>query len=104
MLTRRPRSLSRRPRLEAVRPLPRLDATPPVTKRCLVETGRDERGAVPKVRLPWSLSCGKSAGPRGIRISARPPQTGHQHRTHTVGAAPELEQVSRSGFGSAAGG
>jgi len=33
---RSPRSLSSRPRLEAVKALPRLDATPPVTKRCLV--------------------------------------------------------------------
>src|SRR6266704_2258069 len=40
MLTRRPRIFSRRPRLEAVRPLPRLEATPPVTKTCLVKTGR----------------------------------------------------------------
>ena len=70
MVTRSPRSFSRRPRLEAVRPLPRLEATPPVTKRCLVETGRDECGGVAKVRLPWSLPSGKSAGPRGLRISA----------------------------------
>ncbi len=27
--------------LDAVRPLPRLEATPPVTKRCLVVAGRD---------------------------------------------------------------
>jgi hypothetical protein len=27
--------------LEAVSPLPRLDATPPVTKRCLVVAGLD---------------------------------------------------------------
>jgi hypothetical protein len=32
-----------------VRPLPRLDATPPVTKRCLVETGREECAAVAKM-------------------------------------------------------
>src|SRR6266516_5040220 len=48
MLTRRPRSLSSRPRLEAVSPLPRLDATPPVTNRCLVETGRDAYDAAAK--------------------------------------------------------
>src|SRR5437763_10730737 len=36
MVTRRPRSLRSRPRLDAVKPLPRLEATPPVTKRCLV--------------------------------------------------------------------
>src|SRR5215469_8890665 len=48
MLTLSPRSFSRRPRLEAVRPLPRLDATPPVTNRCLVETGREKFAAVAK--------------------------------------------------------
>ena len=36
MVTRRPRALSRDPRLEAVRPLPSEEATPPVTNRCLV--------------------------------------------------------------------
>src|SRR4051794_37514022 len=36
MVTRRPRALSREPRLEAVRPLPSEEATPPVTNRCLV--------------------------------------------------------------------
>src|ERR1700691_5643934 len=46
MLTRRPRILSNRPRLEAVRPLPRLDATPPVTKMCVVSTGRAECAGV----------------------------------------------------------
>src|SRR5580658_5114388 len=40
MLTRSPRSFRRRPMLDAVRPLPRLEATPPVTKRCRVLTGR----------------------------------------------------------------
>src|SRR3546814_5471914 len=40
MVTRRPRDLSRLPKLEAVSPLPREDATPPVTKTCLV--GADE--------------------------------------------------------------
>ena len=34
MVTRRPRARSRCPRLEAVRPLPREEATPPVTKMC----------------------------------------------------------------------
>src|SRR5215472_6245584 len=70
MVTRRPRALSRRPRLEAVRPLPRLDATPPVTKRCLVDAARDEYDAAAKGRLPWSVRSGEAAGPRAIRISA----------------------------------
>src|SRR5918996_5390525 len=36
IVTRRPRERSRRPRLEAVRPLPSEEATPPVTNTCLV--------------------------------------------------------------------
>ncbi len=36
MVTRSPRALSREPRLEAVSPFPRDEATPPVTNRCLV--------------------------------------------------------------------
>src|SRR5215203_4512247 len=36
MVTRSPRALSRLPRLLAVRPFPREDATPPVTNTCLV--------------------------------------------------------------------
>src|SRR5437660_6460535 len=37
IVTERPRHLSSRPRDEAVRPFPRLDATPPVTKMCLAK-------------------------------------------------------------------
>jgi hypothetical protein len=36
MVTFRPREVSRRPSEEAVRPLPSDEATPPVTKMCLV--------------------------------------------------------------------
>src|SRR4051812_31260756 len=36
MVTRSPRDFSRLPRLEAVSPFPREEATPPVTKTCLV--------------------------------------------------------------------
>src|SRR3954451_3699706 len=36
IVTRRPRDFSRLPRLEAVSPLPSEEATPPVTKTCLV--------------------------------------------------------------------
>src|SRR5262249_47836902 len=49
MLTRSPRIFSRRPRLEAVSPLPRLEATPPVTKTCLVRTGRGVNADVAKL-------------------------------------------------------
>jgi hypothetical protein len=31
-----PRATNNRPRLEAVSPLPKLEATPPVTNKCLV--------------------------------------------------------------------
>src|SRR6516165_388185 len=80
MVTRRPRALSSRPRLEAVRPLPRLDATPPVTKRCLVDDARDENDAAGKGKLPWSVRSGEAAGPRAIRISA-----GHHHASQQRG-------------------
>src|SRR5690606_36389220 len=39
IVTRRPRAFSRRPREEAVMPFPRDEATPPVTKMCLVNEG-----------------------------------------------------------------
>src|SRR5262245_18046961 len=38
MVTRRPRDFRRRPSEEAVRPFPRLEATPPVTKMCFAKT------------------------------------------------------------------
>jgi hypothetical protein len=47
MVTRRPRDFNRLPRLEAVRPFPREEATPPVTKTCLV--GCDAAKATPVV-------------------------------------------------------
>src|SRR6516164_4032939 len=76
MVTRSPRALSSRPRLDAVRPLPRLDATPPVTKRCLVCARRDaSKGSSPVV------------GPR--RRSRR--STGHQYigqRPSTAASPP----------------
>src|SRR5512139_246352 len=50
MVTRSPRALSRFPRLEAVRPLPREEATPPVTKTCLV--GCVATKATPVVSMP----------------------------------------------------
>ena len=38
IVTRRPRDFRRRPSEEAVRPFPRLEATPPVTKMCFAKT------------------------------------------------------------------
>ncbi len=62
--TRRPRALSSMPRLEAVRPLPSEEATPPVTKMCLVVVAvlfRKAAGGMAKRGLPWSrfvVRCG----------------------------------------------
>src|SRR5215813_11268642 len=69
MLTRRPRIFSRRPRLEAVSPLPRLDATPPVTKTCLVRTGRWVSGDDAKIGSRGQCRRSLPVGPRGLRIS-----------------------------------
>src|SRR5215472_9016064 len=69
MQTRSPRIFSRRPRLEAVSPLPRLEATPPVTKTCLVSTGLVWID-VTKSGSPWLLPAVRPASPRGIRISS----------------------------------
>src|SRR5690606_2022756 len=63
IVTRRPRDLRSRPREEAVRPLPKELATPPVTKMCLV-TELQPTAPSPRIRgmrrspvsLPRSLS------------------------------------------------
>src|SRR6266568_6896741 len=65
MLTRRPRIFSRRPRLEAVRPLPRLEATPPVTKTCLVRTGRGVSADVAKL-APVVSAGGRCPSVHGV--------------------------------------
>lgn len=98
IVTRRPRAFSSAPRLEAVRPLPRDEATPPVTKMCLVVM---DLGGIAKRGLPWSRgevrpapaspsirkglrgrrSCGfgapdshrQTTGPRGTSLSAPGP-------------------------------
>src|ERR1022692_3474825 len=84
MVTLSPRSLRRRPRLDAVRPLPRLEATPPVTKRCLVEACRDVCDAAANLRLPWLVPCGDPAGPRTIRISADRYSPAQRHKNGAV--------------------
>src|SRR5581483_4588095 len=92
MVTRSPRAFSKRPRLEAVRPLPRLDATPPVTKRCLVDATRDEYDAAAKGRLPRLIRGGEAARPRATRISATPqanPQR-HHHDHHLTRWQPPV--------------
>src|SRR5882757_5218589 len=50
IVTRRPRAVSNWPRLEAVSPLPSEEATPPVTKTCLVMRACDKSGS----RGDWS--------------------------------------------------
>src|SRR3954452_14051326 len=61
MTTRSPRAVSRLPRLEAVRPLPSEEATPPVTKICRVSRavaakagsrGRSDRSCGPARDVP----------------------------------------------------
>src|SRR5690606_40176321 len=66
MVTRRPRRVRRRPRLDAVSPFPRLEATPPVTKRCLV--GR---------ALPVAAE-GKEGAPVVVARADHALSTGHQ--------------------------
>src|SRR6266571_6377859 len=65
MLTRRPRIFSRRPRLEAVSPLPRLEATPPVTNTCLVSTGRGVSADVAK-SAPVVIADGRCPPVHGV--------------------------------------
>src|SRR4051795_2294394 len=81
IVTRRPRERRSRPRLEAVRPLPREEATPPVTKMCFVvsatgfkstssRAGRDV-ALRPPARLV--LCGGPRAGQRPRRGGTSPP-------------------------------
>src|ERR1700674_3239758 len=85
MQTRRPRSFSRRPMLEAVSPLPRLEATPPVTKRWRVETGRPANACVAK-SAPVVSADGDRAGPRGLRITGKAACDLHGHGAGWPGA------------------
>src|SRR5436305_859136 len=70
IVTRSPRALSRRPRLEAVKPLPRLEATPPVTKTCRTE-------------VSGALAERATQAPRGL--CARPPSDGIARSTGVHG-------------------
>src|SRR4051794_25604116 len=86
MVTRRPRDFSRLPRLEAVSPLPSDEATPPVTKTCLVgwldtkgapvgviRGGADPADTAPNSWAPFSTS------PRGSTLSRTPHWRGTTH-------------------------
>src|ERR1035437_2035517 len=90
MLTRTPRSLSRRPRLEAVSHLPRLDATPPVTKTCLVFTGRAACTGVAKEAPVVSAdgAARRSTGSQNIRRARQRPGP-------TPGRAQHVAQTGR---------
>src|SRR5690242_5237022 len=59
IVTRSPRLFSSRPREDAVRPLPRLDATPPVTKMCLAMS--------PLLRSAPALCCTRPVHRHGLR-------------------------------------
>ena len=91
MTTRSPRAVSRLPRLEAVRPLPSEEATPPVTKMCCVRA---------RVKAVHGTSCRNdprrpSTGPR----VATPVGPG---RVRVVGVAPgPADAAQRSTSGSA---
>src|SRR3954470_5789231 len=98
MVTRRPREVSSRPRLEAVSPLPRDEATPPVTKTCLVVwtvTGKTTPVCAQKCRgnLGTRSVLGnglETLAPRDFILTvsdplgrAAPPHTRHCTRTRT---------------------
>ncbi len=82
MVTRRPRARSRCPRLEAVRPLPSEEATPPVTKMCFVCTTTGFKPTSSKAArcttgasdAPWSCrrpTSRRVRGPLGEPVTQR---------------------------------
>ena len=79
MVTRSPRDFSRLPRLEAVRPLPSEEATPPVTKTCLVGRRRCFTGfhAYPRGTAPSGTRRTERAA---RRAEAEPDQRQHGRR------------------------
>src|SRR5690349_18231490 len=77
MVTRRPRARRRCPRLEAVSPLPSDEATPPVTKTCLVGWLATNRTPVARFHSkcrgegpdPAAESLGSASSPRDSTLS-----------------------------------
>src|SRR6476620_6316595 len=67
IVTRSPRALSRLLRLDAVRPLPSEEATPPVTNRCLVACATPTDHQAISAPEPFRRSR-----PRHRRVGARP--------------------------------
>lgn len=92
MLTRSPRSFSSLPMLDAVRPLPRLEATPPVTKRCRVVAGRDACAEIandaPVVR------SGGTRSPTGYQ-NIRPGAARWADTRHDTAGMPDLTAIAR---------
>ena len=113
IVTRRPRALRSAPRLEAVSPLPREEATPPVTKRCLVVV---DLGGMAKRGLPWSrlegakrrrpgIWRGAVAAVRGFALThrlhglpgyQRPGEARFRPRSDTSGTSPVTLVLTRS--------
>src|SRR6478672_7899764 len=90
MTTRRPRAVSRLPRLAAVRPLPREETTPPVTKMCLViRAVRSDAG-------PWSEVF--ATGFHAIRIVTCRTST-RARRERTVGRTDGCRPSGNSALG-----
>ena len=76
IVTRRPRDFRRRPSEEAVRPFPRLEATPPVTKMCFAKTFSFR---------PIVLACrAKSDGRRPYQTTSENPRIGGRSPLDTV--------------------
>src|SRR3954467_5948566 len=89
IVTRNPRAFSNEPRLDAVRPLPSDDATPPVTNRCLEGRWLD---ASPGVR-----STEVHANTKGGSVWS--PWAGGSHSLRRVGQARRVELVEEAGPG-----
>ena len=85
MVTRRPRARRRCPRLEAVSPLPSEEATPPVTKMCLVcATDFDSNSRSGRSRATGDrrrvLRRGPPPDPAARPLVGPPPPTGPRER------------------------
>ena len=106
IVTRRPRERRSRPRLLAVRPLPREEATPPVTKMCrVVDSDRPESrcarsvtGFQPTRRTPVAGEPdGVSPDTSAVRTAARSGSRGRgPARTAAAAAGPRCVRKSRS--------
>src|SRR5918997_583089 len=93
METLSPRATRRLPRLEAVSPLPSEEATPPVTKRCLVSFARGPTGLQPISDLGTATATrpDRAHVPRPGRCSAGPGEVrvlGEQGLDHVVLGRP----------------